>query len=31
MPDRDDGEIEPGRRDEIEDENDTGPLLSFDF
>ena len=31
MPDSDDGEIEPGRRDQIEDENDTGPLLSFDF
>ena len=31
MPDSDDGEIEPRRRDEIEDENDTGPLLSFDF
>ena len=31
MPDSDDGEIEPGRRDEIEDENDNGPLLSFDF
>ena len=26
MPDSDDGEIEPGRRDEIEDENDNGPL-----
>ena len=31
MPDRDDGEIEPGSRDEVEDEDDTGPLLSFDF
>ncbi len=31
MPDTDDGEIEPGRRKEIEDGDDTGPLLSFDF
>ena len=31
MSDSEDGEIEPGRREEIEDNNDTGPLLSFDF
>ncbi len=31
MPDSEDGEIEPRPRDEIEDSNDTGPLLSFDF
>ena len=31
MPDSDDGDIEPRRRDEIENENDTGPVLSFDF
>jgi len=31
MPDTDDDEIEPGRRKEIEDGDDTGPLLSFDF
>ena len=31
MPDTDDGEIEPGNREEIEDSDGTGPLLSFDF
>ena len=31
MPDSEDGEIEPKPRDEIKDNSDTGPLLSFDF
>jgi len=31
MPDTDDGDSESGHREEIDDGNDTGPLLSFDF